>query len=69
MEQNLNMQLDALQKEGCSKIFKDKVSGVKAGKPNLEKLMEYTRPGDTIVVWKLDGSGHPAVGKKYHSTH
>ena len=47
----------------------DKVSGVKAGKPNLEKLMEYTRPGDTIVVWKLDGTGHPAVGKKYHSTH
>ncbi len=61
LEQNLDMQLDALQKEGCKQIFTDKVSGVKSVKPEFEKLIAYARPGDTIVVWKLDRLGRSTV--------
>lgn len=60
-EQNLDMQLDALKKEDCSQVFTDKVSGVKAVKPELEKLLAYARPGDTIVIWKLDRLGRNTV--------
>ncbi|MDO1450698.1 recombinase family protein [Rhodocytophaga aerolata] len=61
LEQNLDMQLDALKGEGCKQVFTDKVSGVKSSKPNFTKLMEYLRPGDTIVVWKLDRLGRSTV--------
>jgi DNA invertase Pin-like site-specific DNA recombinase len=60
-EQNLDLQMDALKREGCKQIFTDKVSGVKANKPSFEKLMEYARENDTIVVWKLDRLGRSTV--------
>jgi len=56
-EQNLDLQIDALEKEGCYEIFKDQVSGVRADRPNLSKLLERLRAGDTLVVWKLDRLG------------
>ena len=60
-EQNLDLQLDALKNEGCKHLFSDKVSGVKAKKPNFDKLLAYAREGDTIVVWKLDRLGRSTV--------
>jgi DNA invertase Pin-like site-specific DNA recombinase len=60
-EQNLDLQTDALKKEGCKQIFTDKISGVKAAKPNFAKLLDYARQGDTIVVWKLDRLGRNTV--------
>lgn len=60
-EQNLHLQEDALEKEGCKQIFTDKISGVKAKKPNFEKLLEYARKGDTLVVWKLDRLGRSTI--------
>jgi len=56
LDQNLEMQLDELQKVGCSKIFKEKASSVKK-RPEFEKCLEYLREGDTLVVWKLDRLG------------
>src|SRR5690554_6608682 len=42
-EQNLNMQLDALNKEGCKQVFTDKVSGIISSKSVFERLLEFTR--------------------------
>jgi DNA invertase Pin-like site-specific DNA recombinase len=52
-DQNLDGQLDILRNAGCSKIFEDKVSGVNADRPGWNKLMEYVRPGDTVIVAEL----------------
>jgi len=56
-EQNLSLQLDALQQAGCGKIFQDKASGAKAQRPGLQEAQEYLREGDTLVVWRLDRLG------------
>ncbi|QRR00114.1 recombinase family protein [Dyadobacter sandarakinus] len=56
LEQSLDMQLDGLKQAGCQKIFREKVSSAKE-RPELAKLVEALRPGDTVVVWKLDRLG------------
>ena len=56
-DQNLDLQIDALTKAGCQKIFSDKISGAKAGRPGLTKVLEIARDGDTLVIWRLDRLG------------
>ncbi|GEM45295.1 recombinase family protein [Deinococcus cellulosilyticus] len=56
-DQSLNLQTDALTKEGCTKIFTDQISGSKADRPGLSSALEYLRSGDKLVVWKLDRLG------------
>jgi len=56
-DQNLSLQLDALTKAGCKKVFDDKISGSRAERPGLTKTLEMLREGDTLVVWKLDRLG------------
>jgi DNA invertase Pin-like site-specific DNA recombinase len=56
-EQTLNLQKDALEKAGCSKIFTDTISGATTERPGLEKALAFIRPGDTLVVWRLDRLG------------
>jgi DNA invertase Pin-like site-specific DNA recombinase len=55
-EQNLELQINALQEAGCKKIFTEKASGAQRDRPELKAALEYMRPneGDTLVVWKLD---------------
>jgi len=48
------MQVIALESAGCEKIYEEIVSGVKADRPVLNNLLKQLRPGDTLVVWKLD---------------
>lgn len=57
LEQNLDLQNDALKKAGCEKIYTDTLSGAKAQRPGLEECLDYVRAGDTVVVWKLDRLG------------
>ncbi|AJC49033.1 recombinase family protein [Allofrancisella guangzhouensis] len=57
LEQNLDLQIDALNKAGCEKIITDKISGSVAERPGLEKLKEILRKNDTLVVWRLDRLG------------
>src|SRR5213080_1412412 len=56
-DQTLNLQKDALEKIGCTKIFTDTASGTKAERNGLEEALEYVREGDTLVVWRLDRLG------------
>ena len=56
-DQNLELQIDALTKAGCKKIFDDKISGSRAERPGLTKALEMLREDDTLVVWKLDRLG------------
>jgi DNA invertase Pin-like site-specific DNA recombinase len=56
-DQTLNLQQDALEKLGCTKIFTDTASGAKAERKGLEEALGYVREGDTLVVWRLDRLG------------
>jgi len=53
-EQNLDMQLTALRKAKCTKIYEEKQSGASRNRVELNKMLETLRPGDVVVVWKLD---------------
>ena len=52
-DQNLDMQLDVLQRQDCVQIFCEKISGVKK-RPELEHCLSLLREGDVLVVYKLD---------------
>ena len=53
-EQDLALQLDALQAAGCEKVFEEKASGAQRERPELKAALDFMRAGDTLVVWKLD---------------
>ncbi|WP_231869483.1 recombinase family protein [Acetobacter malorum] len=56
-KQNLSLQVRALEKEGCVKIFKDTCSGKTTDRPALQAMLSYLRPGDEVVVWRTDRLG------------
>lgn len=56
-DQDTAMQIDALKRAGCEKLFEDKASGVKTDRPGLTDAITYARDGDTLTVWKLDRLG------------
>lgn len=53
-EQTLDMQIDALQKAGCNRIYKEKVSGVRDERIELQKALDTLRDGDQFIVYKFD---------------
>ena len=52
-DQNLDWQLDALNKEGCERIYQEKLSGTKKDRPELSKMLDALRAGDTVVICEL----------------
>ena len=57
LEQNAELQRDALDAAGCWRVFTDQVSGVKESRPELDRMLGQVRAGDTVVVWRLDRLG------------
>lgn len=56
-DQRLDLQLDALKAAGCQRVWSDTASGSLTERPELVQLFDHLRPGDTIVVWRLDRLG------------
>jgi DNA invertase Pin-like site-specific DNA recombinase len=56
-DQTLNLQKDALEKIGCTKIFTDTASGATIERQGLDEALQFLRAGDTLVVWRLDRLG------------
>ena len=54
-DQNPDLQVDALKDAGCRRVFIDRASGsTRKKRVELEAMLEFLQPGDTVVVWKLD---------------
>ncbi len=53
LDQNPQLQVDALNEAGCKKIFMEKISSMDKRRRKLQEALEYMRAGDTLVVWKL----------------
>lgn len=56
-EQSFDLQVDALRKAGCKKVYKEIVSGARAERQVLNDLLQNIRSGDVLVIWKLDRLG------------
>ncbi|MDP9350796.1 MAG: recombinase family protein [Chloroflexota bacterium] len=56
-DQTIDLQRDALDKVSCERVFTDTVSGSKVERPGLEQALHFLRPGDALVVWRLDRLG------------
>jgi DNA invertase Pin-like site-specific DNA recombinase len=52
--QDTAAQVSALKSAGCKRVFEDKASGGRWDRPELHRLLDQLRAGDTLVVWKLD---------------
>ena len=56
-DQSLDLQKDALAKAGCQQTFEDVASGAKTSREGLDQALKYLRPGDSLIVWRLDRLG------------
>lgn len=56
-DQNLDLQKTALFRAECEQIFEDTASGKNARRPGLRRALRRLKPGDVLVVWKLDRLG------------
>ena len=56
-DQNLDLQKNALFRAECEQVFEDTASGKNARRPGLKRALRLLRPGDVLVVWKLDRLG------------
>jgi DNA invertase Pin-like site-specific DNA recombinase len=56
-DQNPALQMDALKKAECDRIYQDKRPGASSNRPALKRCLKQLEPGDTLTVWKLDRLG------------
>src|ERR1700756_29060 len=53
-DQTNTLQTKALRAAGCRRLFEEAASGGRWDRPELHRLLDNLRDGDTVVVWKLD---------------
>jgi DNA invertase Pin-like site-specific DNA recombinase len=53
-DQDLSLQIDALEDAGCTRIYQEQITGSTKDRPELQKMLEQLRDGDIIIIWKLD---------------
>jgi len=53
-DQDLSLQIDALENVGCTRIYQEQITGSTKERPELQKMLEQLRDRDVIVIWKLD---------------
>lgn len=53
-QQNNALQAKALKSAGCKRVFEEAASGGRWDRPELHRMLDQLREGDTVVVWKLD---------------
>jgi len=53
-DQNPELQVDALERAGCDRLYVEKASGAQRDRPELKAALASVSTGDTLVVWKLD---------------
>lgn len=57
-DQNLALQVQALEREGCDRIYTDQgISGASMSRPGLTQALEHLKSGDSLIVWRLDRLG------------
>ncbi|WP_452039069.1 recombinase family protein [Aquipuribacter hungaricus] len=56
-EQSADLQVDELTAAGCYRVWTDHASGTLERRPKLDEVLDRLRPGDTLVVWRLDRLG------------
>ncbi len=56
-DQDPQLQLDALALENCLKVYTDTATGTKADRPQWNLCLSDLRPGDTLIIWKIDRLG------------
>jgi DNA invertase Pin-like site-specific DNA recombinase len=56
-DQNPRLQVDALNAAGCLKVYTDTATGTSAARPEWASCLKDLRPGDTLVIWKIDRLG------------
>jgi len=61
-DQDFKLQEDALERYGVDFIFRDKMTGATMDRPGLKRAVKVMRPGDKLVVWKLDRLGRSTIG-------
>jgi DNA invertase Pin-like site-specific DNA recombinase len=60
-EQNNLLQAKALRAAGCRRVFEEVASGGRWDRPELHRMLDHLREGDTVVVWKLDRLSRPEL--------
>lgn len=71
--QNLDGQCDNLRQAGCERMYSEKISGVKAQRPELERMLDALRAGDTVIITELTRLGRSvkelfAIIERVHET-
>jgi len=61
-DQDFKLQQDALERAGVDYIFSDKMTGATMDRPGLKRAVKVMRPGDKLVVWRLDRLGRSTMG-------